>query len=342
MDYTPEFRDEDFFQSTIFENTVIYQYAIDVMKELQTHKENLVVNYNGHELYMFNTPNWHMMFYQHDNNGCVYFEKVAEHNSTPFHYAVEQLQNAAKNNEKIDDLRASYDFSFASINYDIHKVYCSKRQLEMAMFSAKHIDNDKKQVKIIEAAMKNVDTYNYHIGSTQDIINSMHVFDTLELKARAPSLSDIAKVGVKYAQCFDPDYQTMVVDYLAKTKRACIKNSINQDGESFSYNDSDNSVYYHSKQKALVFNDQNMGFIAFEAGKNSWNIVNFSSMYGAIEDESYFFNNEAKLEDITVQIKDGVFVQAGANMYSLHYNVFGALIALKESYPATRKKKNIF
>lgn len=340
MSYTPDFRDNYFFESTAFENKAILQYTIDVMHELAQKKENLVFTYDNHELFLFKTKDWHVLFYQHDNNGKVYFEKRIDDKDTPFQYAALSLTEAAKDNKPVEEFRASYDFSFGSINYDLNKIYESKRMLEIQHTAAVHFTPDKKQAAILEKAWKEVDYYNYRMAAPQELLNSIEVFKELNISVTPPSLQDIENIGITYANCFEEGYQKSVVDNLNKTKKLCIANNINEFSDSFSYNDCDQSVYYHTEQKALIFHDQNMGFVAFETGKNSWDITQFSSMYSTIESSEHFFNNKPELKDLTLKIKDGQFIEAGFNMYSFHFNVLYSADAIKETYGATKKKKN--
>lgn len=340
MSYTPEFRDNYFFESTAFENKPILQYTIDVMHELAKRKDNLVLSYDHHELFLFKTEDWHILFYQHDNNGKVCFEKRINEKDEPFRYDVLSLKKAAKENKPVEEFRASYDFSFGSVNYDINKVYESKRMLEIQHTSAVHFIPDEKQAAILEKAWKEVDFYNYRMAAPQDLLTSIELFKELNISVTPPSLQDIENIGLNYAKCFEEGYQKSVVDNLNKTKKLCVANNINEFSDSFSYNDSDQSVYYHTEQKALIFHDQNMGFIALEKGKNSWDIAQFSSMYSTIESAKHFLENKPELKDITLKIENGQFTSAGSNMYSFHFNALYAADAIKETYGTTKKKKH--
>lgn len=335
--YIPEFRDEDFFKSTAFENKTILQYTIDVMKELSTRKDNLVISHDGHELYLFEVKDWHIMFHQHNNNGKVYFDKKTDYDKEPFRYEIAKLRNAQQTNQPVEDFYSSYSISFGSVNYDINKSYVSKRQLDMQIFSAKHVSKDKNELNRLEKIWTEVDTYSYEMAPPQWIIESIDSFDQLKLTTIAPNFADIENIGLEYANSFEPFYQKKMLDSLNQTKKLCQLHNINENTDSFSYHD--NSVYYHTEQKALIFNDQNGGFVAFENGKNSWTIAHFSDMYGKVESSDYYFNKKPELKDITLEIKDSKFINAGANMYSLHYNVLYALGAIKEELGATTKKK---
>lgn len=337
--YIPDFRDEDFFKSTAFENKIILQYTIDVMKELSTRKENLIVAHDGHELYLFEVHDWYIMFHQHNNNGKVYFDKKEDYEKEPFRYEIKKLKDAQQSNVPVEDFYSSYSMCFGSVNYDINKKYTSKREIEMLMFSAKHVDKNPKEVKRLEKMYQEVDTYSYETVPPQWLIESIDSFNQLKLTTPAPSLEIIAKIGVDYAQCFEPDYQKDMLDSLNTTKKLCQLHNLNQDNDIFYYHD--NSIYYHTEQKALVFTDQNGGFVAFENGKNNWTVTFFSDMYGKVEDADYFFNNKLELKDFTLQIKDGQFVNAGANMYSLHYNALYAPEAIKEELGASTKTKKL-
>jgi hypothetical protein len=339
ISYISDFRDEDFFSNKAFENKSITQYAIDVMHNLAKQKDNLIIKYDGHDLYLFKTANWHVLFYQHDNNGKVYFEKVKDEDDKPFYYPIKKLVEAAKNKESIDEFAILCDFSFASVNYDINKEYKSKRELEMQCFNARFVEQDKKKTKALEKEKDLVSQYGYHLSPTPDLLESIAIFNELGVKLTPPKMEDIMQFGYSYAQCFDPDYQKNLVSYLNKTKKLCVQHSLNQDNDLFRYNDSDNSIYYQEEKKALVFNDQNMGFVAFETGKNSWDIASFSSMYSTITEEDYYFEKKPELKELSLQIKDGAFTFAGSDMYSFHYNVFFAAEAIKEELGTTKKKK---
>lgn len=334
--YIPEFSDESFFRSTALENKIILQYTIDVMKELSTQKDNLVVSHDGHELYLFEVNDWFIMFHQHNNNGKVYFDKKTYYDKLPFRYEIAKLKNAQQNNLPVEDFYSSYAMCFGSVNYDVNKTYISKRELEMQIFSAKHVNKDKKEVARLEKTYEEVDNYSYETVPPQWLIESIDSFKQLKITIQPPSLKQIEQVGLDYAKIFEPDYQKLVLDSLNKTKRLCKLHNFNETTESFSY--SDYSVYYHTEQKALVFTDQNGGFVAFEHDKNSWLVTYFSDMYGKVEDETYFFNKKPELKDITLEIKDGQFVNAGANMYSFHYNVLLIPEAIKEELGASKKK----
>lgn len=338
MSHPPSFRDNYFFESIAFENKVILQYTIDVMHELAQKKENLVYTYDNHELFLFKTKDWHILFYQHDNNGKVYFEKRKNDNDEPFRYALFSLKEAEKENKSVEEFMASYDFSFGSVNYDISKVYESKRMLEVQHTAAVHFTKDEKQAAILEKAWKEVDYYHYRMPSPQELLNSIEVFKELNITAIAPSIKEIEHFGKAYANCFSDSYQKLVVDNLNKTKKLCAKHNINELSDSFSYHDQ--SVYYHNEQKALIFHDQNMGFVAFENGKNSWEIVQFSNMYSNIESSDYYFENKPEFKDLTLKIEDGQFINAGFNMYSLHFNVLYTADEIKKAYSTTKQKKN--
>lgn len=337
--YIPDFRDEDFFRSTALENKPILQYTIDVMKELSTRKNNLLVSHDGHELYLFETQHWYIMFHQHNNNGKVYFDKKEDFDKLPFRYEIAKLENAQAENKPVEDFYSSYSMCFGSVNYDINKTYTSKRQIEMLIFSAKHVNKDKKEVARLEKMYEEVDTYSYETVPPQWLIESIDSFEQLKLTTKPPTLKEIEQVGLDYAKIFDPDYQKEVLDSLNKTKKLCQLHNIDEQHDSFSYHD--NYVYYNTEQKALVFTDQNGGFVAFENGKNNWLVTYFSSMYGIVEDETYFFNKKPELKDITLEIQDGQFVNAGANMYSFHFNVLSAPGAIKEELGASIKKKKM-
>lgn len=227
--------------------------------------------------------------------------------------------------------------SFGSVNYDINKSYTSKRQIEMLLFSAKHVDKNPKEITRLEKMYTEVDNYSYEMVPPQWIIESIDSFNQLKLTTPFPKLQDIENIGVEYAQCFDSHYQKQMLDSLNQTKKLCQLHNINENHEVFSYHD--NSVYYHTQKKALIFTDQNGGFIAFENSKNNWTIAYFSNMYCKVEDYDGFFTKNPELQDLTLEIKNGQFVNAGANMYSLHYNVLYAPNAIKEELGASKKKK---
>lgn len=340
--HIPSFRDDDFFTSTAFENKTILQYTIDVMKEMATKDSNQLFDYDGHQIYQFSTDDWHVLFYQHDNIGSVYFEKQEDYKTRAFKYPMDQLIDAQKNNTKIEDLHFSCDFSFGAVSYDLDKLYKSQRQLEMELFSAVHVNKDKAAAKAIEKQIDDVDSNHYHLVGSADLITCIKIFNQLGIEVRPPSIQDIHNFSTQYAVHFEPDYQKTILKGLEATKKLCLEHDNTQLTDRFYYNDSDNTVYYHTEKKALVFTDSNMGFVAFEKGNKSWDVAPFSYMYSSIESEGYYFENPPKLENLTLQIKEGKFTHAGSNMYSFHFNALYAPNAIHEAHkPSTSKKKKM-
>lgn len=288
-----------------------------------------LIDWNEHKVYEFSFPNNKFKTYLFVNQDMVSMGMSRGSLSV-----IKSMQKAISDNN-MKEFTESFNRPYTEIG--VFRVF--KDPAHIYLSEKDYYEQMKKDPKNPELALAFLEfTMNPKpfIAEPQNLFFTQQAFASLGIHLTIPVnlINQLMKIQ---ANLFPDKFQEITIKNLNGMKNLCIDNQIYEKNK-FRFNDLDNSIYWNPKQNALIFTDQNMGFVAFNSD-NNWLITQFSQHYSNITHEKHYFKNQPTLSDLTLFIKDNKFEQVGSNFYSCFYDIETSICCLEEDYPPKVNKK---